>query len=178
MLLPPDGTYQFSRESSCFKNLGICNRAGRRWLRNVVSTASCLIIPSQNQCLFWEALTGFEVTISLPHFYGQIIKTLTLFLFDFYPHMDTVLVACEGAAKEPTVAIPRKDCSAALTGEAIIVAYSFRIHAHHCLVGIIPKLPDLRELIGLVIQITRLLTSAGVFPSGREVTDAITLVFE
>jgi len=36
--------------------------------------------------------------------------------------MDTLLVACEVTAKEAAIAVPLKDCTATLTGDAVVVA--------------------------------------------------------
>ncbi len=41
--------------------------------------------------------------------------------------MYTLLGASEVAAKEPAVAVPLKDCSATLTGDAVVIAYAFEV---------------------------------------------------
>ncbi len=50
------------------------------------------------------------------------IQTFFLLRADLTPDMDTLLGSCEVAAKEAAVPIPLKDCSATLTGDAVVVA--------------------------------------------------------
>ena len=58
------------------------------------------------------------------------IHTFFLLCADLIPGvlpMDTSLVSFEVAAKETAVAVPLKDCSATLTGYAVVVAYAFEV---------------------------------------------------
>jgi len=58
------------------------------------------------------------------------IITFFLLRADLIPcvfSMYTLLGASEVAAKEPAVAVPLKDCSATLTGDAVVIAYAFEV---------------------------------------------------
>jgi hypothetical protein len=44
-----------------------------------------------------------------------------------HPHMQTGLLSAEVAAKEAAVTVPLKRCAAILTGNAVVVAYSFEV---------------------------------------------------
>src|SRR2546421_1775469 len=65
--------------------------------------------------------------------YCMAIQAFFLLHVVLNPHMKTWLVSFEVAAKEAAVTVPLKLCSAILTGDAVVVAYSFEVR--HVLMG-------------------------------------------
>jgi hypothetical protein len=65
-----------------------------------------------------RGLIGF--LFSLTH--DMAVHAFFLLRADLNPHVHTLLVSLQVTAKEPAVAISLKDCSARLTGYAVVIA--------------------------------------------------------
>jgi hypothetical protein len=72
-----------------------------------------------------EKLRLMRFLFSLTHY--MTIQTFFFLRADLTPDMDTLLGSFEVTAKEPAVAISLKDCSATLTGYAVVVALPFEV---------------------------------------------------